>query len=141
MRRKMAVLLGMAAGVSLFSGCARRVEHRPAEVAMAEEQEQLMVTGQVLSTTRDSMILADPAGRRMELRVDDQTQIMMEGEPASLDDIREGSEVRASYVLRDGERVALDVQVNEAALESPGLERRMDEPLEPEREFEPEMNW
>ncbi len=48
---------------------------------------------------------------RTTLEVTDDTQIAVEGTKASLQDIREGARVKASYEVRDGKNVAKSIEV------------------------------
>ncbi len=48
---------------------------------------------------------------RTTLEVTDDTQIAVEGMKASLQDIREGARVKASYELRDGRNIAKSIEV------------------------------
>jgi Cu/Ag efflux protein CusF len=45
------------------------------------------------------------------VRVADDTQIRVEGKPATLAEIREGAKVRASYEVRDGGNIAKSIEV------------------------------
>ncbi len=48
---------------------------------------------------------------RTTLEVTDDTQIAVEGTKASLEDIREGARVKASYEVRDGRNIAKSIEV------------------------------
>ncbi len=52
------------------------------------------------------------------LQVDDGTQIRVQGQPASLTEIKEGARVKASYEVRDGKNVARMIDVTAEKLES-----------------------
>ncbi len=52
------------------------------------------------------------------LQVDDGTQIRVQGQPASLTEIKEGAKVKASYEVRDGKNVAEMIDVTAEKLES-----------------------
>lgn len=49
-----------------------------------------------------------------KLQVNDDTQIAVEGSKASLTDIREGDEVKASYESQDGKNIARSIEVKPA---------------------------
>jgi hypothetical protein len=49
------------------------------------------------------------------VRVADDTQIRIMGQPASLADIKEGAKVKASYEVRDGNNLAKSIEVMPAA--------------------------
>jgi Cu/Ag efflux protein CusF len=52
------------------------------------------------------------------LQVDDGTQIRVQGQPASLTEIKEGAKVKASYEVRDGKNVARMIDVTAEKVES-----------------------
>ena len=52
------------------------------------------------------------------LQVDDGTLIRVQGQPASLTEIKEGARVKASYEVRDGKNVARMIDVTAEKLES-----------------------
>ena len=52
------------------------------------------------------------------LQVDDGTLIRVQGQPASLTEIKEGDRVKASYEVRDGKNVARMIDVTAEKLES-----------------------
>jgi hypothetical protein len=52
------------------------------------------------------------------LQVDDGTQIRVQGQPASLTEIKEGARVKAFYEVRDGKNVARMIDVTAEKLQS-----------------------
>jgi hypothetical protein len=53
------------------------------------------------------------------VRVADDTQIRIEGQPATLADIKEGARVKASYEVRDGKNLAKSIEVMPEAEKQP----------------------
>ncbi|WP_224362250.1 hypothetical protein [Hyalangium versicolor] len=71
------------------------------------------VQGQVRSTTGDSLVLVVPAKDNVEvkLKTDDKTRVTQNSREVDLDDFKEGTEVRASYVADGDDLVARDVVI------------------------------
>jgi len=71
------------------------------------------VQGRVRSTTGDSLVLVIPAKNNAELKLktDDRTRVMQNDLAVELDDFKEGTEVRASYVSDGEDLVARDVVI------------------------------
>ena len=61
---------------------------------------------------------------RTTLEVTDDTHIAVGGMKASLSDIQEGAEVKASYEERDGKNIAKSIEVMSAAEEGTGAKSR-----------------
>jgi membrane protein involved in colicin uptake len=72
------------------------------------------VTG-ILKSTTGGLTVRDSAGVDYELETNDATKVMHDGTAVKLDDIKEGSEVRASYAVDGEEKVAKDVEVLKGA--------------------------
>jgi hypothetical protein len=72
------------------------------------------VNGRVLSTGGDSLTLVDTANnKQLKLKTNDQTRIMQDNRPVKLDDITEGTQVRASYVMDGKDMVAKELTVTQ----------------------------
>jgi hypothetical protein len=71
------------------------------------------VQGSVRSTTGDSLVLVVPArnGSELKLKTDDKTRVTQNSREVDLDDFKEGTEVRASYVSDGDDLVARDVVI------------------------------
>lgn len=68
------------------------------------------VNGRVLSKSGDTLTLVDSANKELKIKTNDKTALMDNGSRAvKLDDIQEGSQVRASYVMDGKDMVARDV--------------------------------
>ena len=68
------------------------------------------VQGRMQSTTGDSLVLRVPGNtEELKLKTDDQTRVMQNNLAVDLDDFKEGTEVRASYVSNGDDLVARDV--------------------------------
>ena len=65
-------------------------------------------------------ITIDEAGRLQTLRVDDRSTVFLEGRLGSLEDLREGQQVRAAYEERGTERSLRWIEVNPAPVAKPG---------------------
>jgi hypothetical protein len=71
------------------------------------------VQGRVRSTFGDSLVLNVPARNNAELKLktDDKTRVTQNNVAVDLDDFKEGTEVRASYVADGDDLVARDVVI------------------------------
>lgn len=68
------------------------------------------VNGRVLSKSGDTLTLVDSTNKELKIKTNDKTAVMDNGSRAvKLDDIKEGSQVRASYVMDGKDMVARDV--------------------------------
>ncbi len=72
------------------------------------------VQGRVLSTGGDSLTLVDTSNnKQLKLKTNDQTRIMQNNAPVKLDDINEGAQVRASYVMDGKDMVVRELTVTQ----------------------------
>ena len=72
------------------------------------------IQGRVLSTGGDSLTLVDTTNnKQLKLKTNDQTRIMQNNAPVKLDDITEGAQVRASYVMDGKDMVAKELTVTQ----------------------------
>lgn len=72
------------------------------------------VQGRVLSTGHDSLTLVDTSSnKQLKLKTNDQTRILQNNAPVKLDDITEGTQVRASYVMDGKDMVARELTVTQ----------------------------
>jgi DNA repair exonuclease SbcCD ATPase subunit len=88
---------------------AEELRHDNADTMAASDT----VQGRVRSTTGDSLVLVVP-GRNdseMKLKTDDKTRVTQNSREVDLDDFKEGTEVRASYVTDGDDLVARDVVI------------------------------
>lgn len=71
------------------------------------------VQGRVRSTLGDSLVLVVPgkANSELKLKTDDTTRVTQNNVQVELDDFKEGTEVRASYVTDGDDLVARDVVI------------------------------
>jgi hypothetical protein len=71
------------------------------------------VQGSLTSTFGKKLELVDASsGLKEKLKTDDTTQVTFNGRPVKLDDFKEGTQVRASYVLdKDHDKVARTVEI------------------------------
>lgn len=71
------------------------------------------IQGRVQSTSGDELVLIVPSNNNSELKLktDDQTRVMENNRQVELDDFKEGTEVRASYVTEGDDMVARDVVI------------------------------
>ena len=75
------------------------------------------VNGRVLSTGGDSLTLVDTTNnKQLKLKTNDQTRIMQNNAPVKLDDITEGTQVRASYVMDGKDMVAKELTVTKPVM-------------------------
>ncbi|NRD64437.1 hypothetical protein HRD49_22040 [Corallococcus exiguus] len=68
------------------------------------------VNGRVIAKSGDTLTLVDSTNKELKIKTNDRTALMDNGSRAvKLDDIKEGSQVRASYVMDGKDMVARDV--------------------------------
>ncbi|RYZ36318.1 MAG: hypothetical protein EOO71_32255 [Myxococcaceae bacterium] len=68
------------------------------------------INGRVLSKSGDTLTVVDSNNRELKIKTNDKTALMDNGSRAvKMDDIKEGSQVRASYVMDGKDMVARDV--------------------------------
>lgn len=64
----------------------------------AQAGAQSTVTGQVVSAKKDELVLKQAGqDKDLKLKVDEKTQVMIDGQQSSIENVREGTQVRASY--------------------------------------------
>ncbi len=64
------------------------------------------------STGGDSLVLIVPGNsEELKLKTDDQTRVMQNNLAVDLDDFKEGTEMRASYISNGDDLVARDVVI------------------------------
>lgn len=73
------------------------------------------VTGTLKSSLGSGVTLTDKLGGELKLDTDDQTVVMHNGQKVEIDDFEEGSQIRASYVVQDDEKVAREITILRAA--------------------------
>lgn len=96
-------------------------EQQELREAQAERQQDMAgataaattVQGSLQSKDNDLLVLTVPAqgNRQLRLKTDDQTRVMQDNREVKMDDIEEGSQVRASYVAEGNDMVARDITV------------------------------
>lgn len=71
------------------------------------------VEGRVQSAGSDKLVLNVPAqgNGALRLKLDDTTRVLQNNREVKADDIQEGSQVRASYVIKGNDNVARDVTI------------------------------
>ena len=60
------------------------------------------------------MAAAVALGNEVRLQVNEQTQVWRDGQQASLQDLQEGSQVRATYQQQEGQQVVTRIDVTES---------------------------
>jgi hypothetical protein len=137
--RKLMVAVAAVAGVALTAGCQKdenekiadaqkdvAKEERDVYEAEADRSKDLRnsagttasvanetVQGRVRSTLGNSLVLVVPgkANSELKLKTDDNTRVTQNNVKVDLDDFKEGTEVRASYVSDGDDLVARDVVI------------------------------
>jgi colicin import membrane protein len=90
------------------------------QTAQQPTQMQQMVTGQVVSTSPEELLLSSagaPGRPQIRLQLNEQTQVTVDGRQASTADIPQGGQVRASYQDVGGEPTAVRVDVTRSGQE------------------------
>ncbi len=74
---------------------------------------QRLATGQVVSASKDELVLRQGGGQPdLRLKVADDTAVMMDGKQASISELKEGAQVRASYQEQGGAQQAIRIEVS-----------------------------
>lgn len=89
----------------------QRITDYSTSLNLPAPQAKVTEVGQVHQTAGRELVLQRPDGVRVGLRMNSDTSIVRDGERIGLRQVRPGAEVRASYVLEDGVRVAESIEV------------------------------
>jgi type IV secretory pathway VirB10-like protein len=91
--------------------------------ATASPTQPRQVSGEVLAVTGNQLhVLSATEGQDVRMLIISGTEVLVDGRPATAAEIREGSEVRATYEIAEGEPIALLVEVR-----NPGSAREPEE--------------
>lgn len=89
----------------------------------AQEGPMLTVSGQVTAAQENSLLLRSQAGESVRLLINEDTQVLINGQQGEFTDIAEGAQVRASYRTQgEQEPTALRVEVMDSAMGGSGSE-------------------
>lgn len=99
-----------------YEGAAKAAQAAVTDTSANRPLEQVIiassaVSGRVTRVGRDSLHVRDGEGTVYELQLDPRSRGLRQGQRVSLQDIQEGTPVRAQFVLMGGRTVARDVQV------------------------------
>lgn len=72
--------------------------------------EERLVTAQVTEARPDALTVAGSDGRRLRLRMNRNTDVLLDGRKADRDELRQGDQVRAAYQGSDDEPLAIRVE-------------------------------
>ncbi|WPB75160.1 hypothetical protein KYC5002_39960 [Archangium violaceum] len=91
------------------------------------------VSGEVLAVTGNQLhVLSAAEGQDVRMLIISGTEVRVDGRPATVAEIREGGEVRATYEIAEGEPIALMVEVrNPGAPREPEEQPLLDQPRIP----------
>jgi colicin import membrane protein len=92
---------------------AQQDQHRQQQQAQAAppvEGNVQTVTGTVVSATSDQVVVRAPGQPQIMLRVTENTQVTRDGQAASINELTEGSEVRASFQESGGQKTAHQIE-------------------------------
>lgn len=70
-----------------------------------------MVTGTVKTSWGPKITVVDAQGREMKLLTDEKTAISFKGKKVDIDDFSPGTEVQATYVVKENEKFARQVEI------------------------------
>lgn len=71
---------------------------------------ELTATGQVVRASDDELVLRQAGEQELKLKVSDDTPVMMDGRQASVSELKEGTQVRASYQEQGGTPQAIRIE-------------------------------
>ena len=113
------LVIGFA--VAMLAGC--RSQQEGAGTQGAQEREPTagaqpgaqaqpqMATGTLTAVQDDQITVRTAAGQQMEMKLSDDAQIMMNGQPVQRDRLQQGASVRASYSQEGGEMMVQRLEV------------------------------
>ncbi|KFA86751.1 hypothetical protein Q664_52390 [Archangium violaceum Cb vi76] len=107
-------------------------QREPDDTAASPTQPR-QVSGEVLAVTGNQLhVLSAAEGQDVRMLIISGTEVRVDGRPATLAEIREGGEVRATYEIAEGEPIALMVEVrNPGAPREPEEQPLLDQPRIP----------
>lgn len=76
-----------------------------------QQQGAASLSGKLEASAPNQLIVRDNTGFQYRLKTDDRTRVTFNGQPAKLDQFKQGTEVRATYVFDGQNRVATGVEV------------------------------
>lgn len=85
---------------------------------------ELTATGQVVRASDDELVLRQAGEQELKLKVSDDTPVMMDGRQASVSDLKEGTQVRASYQEQGGTPQAIRIEAQGSAPAGTGTDTR-----------------
>lgn len=103
--------LGM---IALIAGCAADKEQRARTEELHTHQpemksEQRTIAGEVAAVEPALVVIRGPDPLPLRLVVDETTQVMVDGQPASARVLTPGTEVRATYTVLQGQPTAVRI--------------------------------
>ena len=69
------------------------------------------ISGTITSTLGPQIEMVDRAGGKLTLRTDDLTAVTLDGQRVDIDDFKNGTEVRASYLAKGDDKFARSVEI------------------------------
>ena len=118
--------LFISAGIVLLAACNRPAQERAAPVRrdnvtlesirLPPERGTQQISGLVTHRDGASVTLDSGGPNPIPIGIDSSTNVIIDGNPASAAQIREGDLVRAAYRFHDGEPMALQVVANQKAV-------------------------
>jgi hypothetical protein len=132
MRHKMALNLAMLVGIAMLIASSVGAQQQPPSPQQPMTAPRSAAAPEILKERQieGTVSKVDAMGKTVgvstgffgllgrTLLVDEGTQIRVQGQPASLTEIKEGAMVKASYEVRDGKNVARMIDVTAKKLES-----------------------
>ena len=76
------------------------------------------LTGKLSDADSNSVTIEDDAGNKHDFQANESTRVSVGGRAAKLDDLKEGSQVRASYSTEGDEKVIREVTVTAAEVDN-----------------------
>lgn len=95
-----------------MGGAGDQEQQKQEQQKQEQEGPQQSLTGRVTSVDGDTIRVIDSQRDEVvEIKIPEDAQVTRGGQEIKVDDITAGAEVRASYSMKDGERVARSVTV------------------------------
>ena len=69
------------------------------------------ISGAITSTVGPQIVMTDRVGGKLTLRTDDLTVVTLNGQKVNIDDFKDGTEVRASYLAKGDDKFARSVEI------------------------------
>ncbi|WP_373047082.1 lipoprotein [Vulgatibacter sp.] len=93
---------------------------QPAAQQPAAEQQMMTATGTITEVSDEKITVRTAAGEQMEMKLGEQAQITMNGQPVQKDQLQQGASVRAAYKQEGEENTVQTLEIQSMGAQQPG---------------------